>query len=221
MSTNHPTQTIEDYLAAIYVMERDGEAIVPARLARSLGVAPPTVTVTLQRMQRDGWLDRKGEHLTEEGLLAAQAVVRRHMLAEWMLSRYLKMPLGNLHDEAHRLEHAISDEIEKNLVLELENPEQCPHGNPLPGFEESVSRWVPLTRGERGERFTIRRLHENAEDNREVLDFLVRHGVVPGKRVAITDLSAVNETVALDLDGREVVLGFATARHVFGEPETP
>ncbi|MBN8218623.1 MAG: metal-dependent transcriptional regulator [Spirochaetes bacterium] len=214
-----PTETIEDYLAAIYVMERDGEPIVPAKLARILGVAPPTVTVTLQRMQRDHWLSAKGDHLTEEGLLAAQAVVRRHMLAEWMLSRYLKIPLASLHEEAHRLEHAISGEIEKNLALQLENPEQCPHGNPLPGHEESVSGWRPLTASKAGERITIRRLHERAEDNREILDYLVSQGVVPGTSVRVTDVSAVNETVSLLRGNTHVVLGFSTARHVFGEVE--
>lgn len=218
MSSPSPTQTIEDYLATLFVMERDGDPVAPGRLAKLMGVAPPTVTVTLQRMQRDGWLSPDTLALTEAGRSAAQAVVRRHMLVEWMLSKFLKVPLGRLHIEAHRMEHAISPETEMDLAQQLGHPEQCPHGNPLPGRESTVSQWVPLPAFKPGSRILIRRLHEQAEENSDVLQFLVENGVIPGVRATVTDISKVNETVSLLMGPKSVVLGFATARFVYGEP---
>jgi len=135
---NRPTPTIEDYLAILYVMERDGEEVVAARLAESLEVAPPTVTVTLKRMERDGWVavdPGKGIYLTKAGCEAASSVLRRHMLTEWMLARMLKVPWSRLHAEADQMEHSISDEIEDQMRNNLDDPQSCPHGNPLPGYE--------------------------------------------------------------------------------------
>jgi len=130
-----PTPTIEDYLAVMYVMIRDDEKIIAARLAETLEVAPPTVAVTLKRMERDGWIfnrGRKGIFLTDAGLEAAQSVIRRHMLTEWMLARMLNVPWSRIHEEAHKIEHTISDDIEARMQLNLDDPHVCPHGNPLP-----------------------------------------------------------------------------------------
>src|SRR4030066_2485977 len=105
---NRPTPTIEDYLAIMFVMERDGEEIIAARLAESLEVTPPTVTVTLKRMERDGWIEvegRKNIHLTDTGCEAASSVIRRHMLTEGRLARLLKVPWSDVHNEAHTIEH--------------------------------------------------------------------------------------------------------------------
>ena len=142
-----PTPTIEDYLAVMYIMIRDGESIIAARLAESLEVAPPTVTVTLKRMERDGWIinhGRKGITLTDEGMKAAQSVIRRHMLTEWMLARMLNVPWSRIYKEAHNIEHTISDDIEARMSTNLDDPQLCPHGNPLPGYEHITSEWVPL-----------------------------------------------------------------------------
>jgi DtxR family Mn-dependent transcriptional regulator len=125
--------TIQDYLALIYVMERDQEPVVGTRLAELLRVTPPTVTNTLKRMVRDGLLtmDKNGTHLTEAGWRAARTVMTRHMLMEWMMLKTL--PWSKLHSEAHHLEHAISALTESSLLEQLGRPQTCPHGNPLPG----------------------------------------------------------------------------------------
>ncbi len=215
-----PTPTIEDYLAIIYVMERDDHEVVPARLAEAMDVAPPTVTVTLKRMERDGWIATKGgkdARLTGKGGEAARSVIRRHMLTEWTLTRLLKVPWSRVHAEAHALEHSISDVIETQMRTNLDDPELCPHGNPLPGHEKVAADWFPLTQARSGEKVIIRRVHETAEDNPELLEFLETNGILPGARAEVTEILTFNQTLSLQLRKQKVALGFPTARYVFVE----
>ena len=217
---DRPTPTIEDYLAIIYVMERDEGEIVAARLAESLEVAPPTVTVTLKRMERDGWLgtDRgKNIRLTDKGCEAARSVIRRNMLTEWMLARMLKVPWSRVHAEADQIEHSISDELETQLRTNLDDPQLCPHGNPLPGYEYIAANWLPLTGVLPGEKVIIRRIHETAEDNHELLEFLETNGIVPGTTAQLDEILAFNQTLNLQVKKRKVALGFQTARYIYVE----
>ena len=215
-----PTPTIEDYLAIIYVMERDGDEVIAARLAESLEVAPPTVTVTLKRMERDGWVAAdpgKDIRLTDKGCEAARSVIRRHMLTEWMLARMLKVPWSSLHAEADQIEHSISDEIESQMRLNLDDPQLCPHGNPLPGYEYVAADWLPLTGIQPGQRVIIRRIHETAEDNHELMQYLEANGVIPGTHAQVCDVLSFNQTICLQIGKKQVSLGFSTARYIFVE----
>lgn len=217
----HPTQTIQDYLMTMHVMERDQGEIVAARLVEQLRVTPPTVAMTLKRMERDQWISGKsrhgGIHLTEAGRKAAHTVVRRHMLTEWLLLKILKVPFLQIHAEAHHIEHAISDFIEEKLVEVLGDPQTCPHGNPLPGFEAVTSGWPPLIEFTQGNNVLIRRLHEFAEDNQDLLMYLVEKKVMPGSKVTIIDILPFNQTITLNVGGQSVVLGFSAARSLYGE----
>ncbi len=211
--------TIEDYLLMLYILQRDGEAVVGARLAELLCVSPPTVTNTLKRMARDGLIDHdtpQGPQLTEQGWAMATSVMRRHMLAEWMLSHLL--PWSKLHEEAHKLEHAISPEVEAALFENYDSPKMCPHGNPLPGYEEAVSNWLPLTQAAEGQRVIFRRVHEFGEDNPNVLNFLEENGICPGKEIKIQKILPFNQTITVHVGDRDVSLGFAVARYVYTEP---
>ena len=215
-----PTPTIEDYLAIIYVMERDGDEVIAARLAESLEVAPPTVTVTLKRMERDGWVateQGKDIRLTEKGCEAARSVIRRHMLTEWMLARMLKVPWSGLHAEADQIEHSISDEIETQMRLNLDDPQLCPHGNPLPGYEYIAADWLPLTAVQPGEKVIIRRIHETAENNHELMEYLETNGIIPGARAEVCDVLSFNQTLCLQLGEKKVALGFSTAKFIYVE----
>jgi DtxR family Mn-dependent transcriptional regulator len=215
-----PTPTIEDYLAIMFVLEREAEAIIAARLAESLEVAPPTVAVTLKRMERDGWITiegRKHIYLTDSGRDAARSVIRRHMLTEWMLARMLKVPWSRIHEEAHNIEHTISDDIENRLRSSLDDPQLCPHGNPLPGFEHITADWVPLTEFAPGDRVIIRRIHEIAEDDLELLDYLQTNEIIPGRKVTIGETLSFNQTLSLIVEDKKVVLGFITAQFIFAE----
>ena len=211
------SSTIENYLSLLYVLERDKEPVLGVRLAQLLNVTPPTVTNTLKRMARDGLItmDKKGTHLTKAGKQSARTVVRRHMLTEWMMARIL--PWSKLHAEAHHLEHAISSEVEAALFEELEHPQTCPHGNPLPGSEEATSSWIPLAKVLPGQTVIIRRIHELAEYNVELLAFLESKGLVPSAEIIVQEVLPFNETVSVKIHGEVVTLGFATAKGLFVE----
>lgn len=218
---NHrPTHTVEDYLMTMHVMERDYGEIVAARLAEMLGVAPATVTMTFKRMERDNWITGKGRkavHLTETGRKAAHSVTRRHMLTEWLLLKILKVELPLIHGEAHGIEHAISSHLEERLRDVLGDPQVCPHGNPLPGYEHVVSAWKPLTVLTAGDKVVIRRIHEFAEENSDLLNFLIENGVLPGVEVTILDVLPFNQTLTIQVVGKPVTLGFPAARFIFAE----
>ncbi len=209
--------TIEDYLSLLYILERDKEPVVGVHLAQLLSVTPPTVTNTLKRMVRDGLItmDKNGTRLTRVGKRSAQTVLRRHMLTEWMMLRML--PWSKLHQQAHNLEHAISAEVETALFEELGHPQTCPHGNPLPGFEAAVSSWIPLIKTSLNQRLTIKRIHELAEYNLELLAFLEGKGLMPGADVTVREVLPFNQTITVDIPGQVVTLGFAVAHRIFVE----
>jgi DtxR family transcriptional regulator, Mn-dependent transcriptional regulator len=215
------SQTIEDCLSLIYVIERDNEPVVGARLAELLDVTPPTVTNTLKRMVRDGLvtMDENGTHLTKSGLENARLIVRKHMLMEWMMQKML--PWSKLHSEAHNLEHAISEDAENALDHELGHPKTCPHGNPLPGYEDIVKDWIPLTQAAARQKLTLRRIHELAEQNSELMDYLEQKGLFIGKEVTLTEVLPFNHTLTIEIEGTPVTLGFAVARYIFVEPVKP
>jgi DtxR family transcriptional regulator, Mn-dependent transcriptional regulator len=217
---SRPTPTIEDYLAMIYVMERDEGEVIAARLAESLDVSPSTVTMTLKRMERDGWVNSeqgKDICLTDKGCEAARSVIRRHMLTEWMLARMLKIPWSRIHAEADQMEHTISNETEAQMRANLDDPQLCPHGNPLPGFEHVTVDWLPLTAMRPGEKVIIRRIHETAEENHELLEFLEKNGIVPGALAEVISVLSFNQTMDLQVGKQKVALGLPTARYIFVE----
>lgn len=220
MKTKNPTPTIEDYLGIIYTLERDGEAVIGARLAELLEVSPPTVTVTLQRMVRDGWItldDSKKVHLTTEGITASRNVIRRHMLTEWMLAKILDLPWSKIHEEAHKLEHSISREVEKSLMDKLNDPDQCPHGNPMPGNESISDNWLPLSETIVGDHLVIRRIHEFLEDDPDLMLFLEESKIVPGEEVIVAAQQISNKTITLEIQSTKVTLGLDAARHIYIE----
>lgn len=210
--------TIEDYLASIYILERDNEPVQGVRLAELLDVSPPTVTNTLKRMVRDGLIsvdEKKSVHLTSDGLEKAKTVMRRHMLAEWMLSRLVSW--SKVHKEAHLLEHAITEEVENALDENLNQPELCPHGNPFPGHEELVKDWVPLTEMKTGDPVIIRRIHELAEEVPDVLKFLEEKQITPGLTAKVVEIFPYNQTITLQAGEQQIVIGFSLARYIFVE----
>lgn len=216
-----PSSTVEDYLILMYVMERDGEDIIAARLAEALEVTPPTVTTTLKRMERDGWITnvhRQGVQLTESGREAAHSVINRHMLTEWVLMNMLGVAWSKVHEEAHRIEHTISDEIEARMRQHMDDPHICPHGNPMPGYEHLTANWIPLTEMEPGQKGIMRRVHEMAEDRTSLMRFLESNHLLPGEQLEILEKLPFNQTLDLEVKNQKVTLGFTVAKYIYVEP---
>jgi DtxR family Mn-dependent transcriptional regulator len=215
-----PTPTIEDYLGVIYTLDRDGEKVIGARLAELLDVSPPTVTVTLKRMIRDNWISidkSKHIHLTPSGSKAAQSVIRRHMLTEWLLSRVLDIPWSELHAEADKLEHSISKDVEDRLAATFEDPSVCPHGNPMPGQESISSDWQALTSFAKGDTCIIKRIHEWVEDDPEVMNFLEENLILPGNIASIQEVLPFKKTIRIKIIEKLVTIGFDVADRIFAE----
>jgi DtxR family Mn-dependent transcriptional regulator len=215
-----PTPTVEDYLWLIFTLQRDGEEVIGARLAELLEVSAPTVTVTLKRMVRDGWVvldQHKRIVLTLEGKKAAKTVLRRHMLVEWLLVDMLNVPWSRLHEEAHQLEHYISDDIEERLAKQLGNPVLCPHGNPVPGNEKEVEDWINLLDAPLGKDLIIKRIHEHAENRPALMKFFEENQVLPGKQIKVIEKLSFNDTVSLEVESESVVLGTRAAGYIFVE----
>src|SRR5579864_9137395 len=131
-----PHSVEEDYLAAIYNMQMEGELVIGARLADLFKVKAPTVTQTLHRLEKQNLVvmdEHRHPTLTPEGHQAAEALLRRHRLCERFLVDVMGMHWHEVHDEAERLEHGISPAFEARMLAQLDNPTTCPHGNPIPG----------------------------------------------------------------------------------------
>ena len=210
-----PSKTIEDYLQVMHYMTRDGASIIGARLAERIGVAPPTVTATLQRMTRDGLItmdDHKVVHLTEEGREQAESIVRRHALAERLLTEILGLGWSESHEEAHRVEHVISPKVEQRLMMVLGNPMTCPHGNPIPGTGARPSPHAfPLSEVRTGQQVVVERIVEEAEDDLELMNFYERSGLKPRTPLTAVEVSTAAGLITVMRDAERIPLGLAAA----------
>src|SRR5512139_952594 len=131
--------TTEMYLRTIFELQEEGIVPLRARIAERLHQSGPTVSQTVARMERDGLLRVEGDRhleLTETGRGIATRVMRKHRLAECLLVNVIGLPWEDVHIEACRWEHVMSEEVERRLVSLLRNPTTCPHGNPIPGLDE-------------------------------------------------------------------------------------
>ena len=204
------SNTVEDYLLAIYGMRADAEAVINARLAERLHVAPPTVTATLERMVRDGhiWIDDHHQvFLTLSGERAAELLARRHRLIEHWLIRTLGLGWADVHEEADRLEHSVSKELTEHISASLGHPATCPHGLPIPGNypETDVGQIINLGQVEAGEDVRVVRLSETAEDDGELLHYFEDKQLVPGRVMHVTEITPQGHLVVA-LDGATVVI---------------
>ncbi len=177
----HASPATEEYLQAVYTLADEGGQVIGARLAEFLRISPAAVSEMVHRLERDGLLQldgRKEVRLTERGLTAASRVVRRHRLAERMLVDLLGYEWWKTHEEAERIEHAMSQEMEERLVRVLGDPQTCPHGNPMPGKTPRPTR--PLERLAIGEHATVERIPDQFEHEPGFLEYLDTQGVRPG-----------------------------------------
>src|SRR5271167_4036343 len=216
------TVSKEDYLKSILQAESEGEEVISARLADSLKVSPPAVTMALRRLKKDGLVRVQGDglvQLTAAGRKIARKLALRHHLIERMLSELFGMEWWKVHDEAERLEHAVSPDFEAKLLARLGRGGACPHGN-LSEQESPASRrhrgLVLLAQAEAGKNYVVSGIYER---DRHLLEFLEDRGVRPGARVHVAGRN-YDQTLTLATDAGTVALGRSAAEKVWvtGEP---
>ncbi|MCA2208317.1 MULTISPECIES: metal-dependent transcriptional regulator [Nocardia] len=190
--------TTEMYLRTIYDLEEEGVVPLRARIAERLEQSGPTVSQTVARMERDGLLLVAGDRhleLTDKGRSMAVAVMRKHRLAERLLVDIIGLDWQNVHAEACRWEHVMSEEVERRLIEVLNHPTTSPYGNPIPGLdelgladpppvEEKLIRLSDLPNGAL-HAVVVRRLAEHIQTDPEVIGRLREAGVVPDARVTV------------------------------------
>jgi DtxR family Mn-dependent transcriptional regulator len=195
--------TTEMYLRTIYELEEEGVTPLRARIAERLSQSGPTVSQTVARMERDGLLQVESDRhlqLSERGRHRAVSVMRKHRLAERLLHDVIGLEWDQLHVEACRWEHVMSDAVERRIVAMLEGPLVCPHGNPIPGLEDlglpaagaGDAGLATLADSVTADEVTVRieRISELLQPNVELMRQLSDSGVTPGLSVAVSRVPA-------------------------------
>lgn len=212
--TQEVTAVVEEYLEAIYRLQENSGAARTSDIVRMLEVVPGTVTNTVERLEKEGYVTHepyKGVKLTEKGLKIALQVVRRHRLSERLLTDILHVEWDKVHDPACKLEHGIADDIIKPLEMALKNPKTCPHGNPIPtkrgGIAEEKSQSLALL--DKQEQGTIVKI---TDENPDLLHYLNSIGIAPRVQIKVVEKAPFNGPITLKVGGathalsREVAL---------------
>lgn len=201
----------KEYLEAVFELEEEGQLIRQARIGERLGLAPATVSEGIKRLIAEGYVRIEGTRdieLTEEGRLIASTLVRRHRLAERMLVDILGIPWHQCHEQAEDWEKVMTPEVEQSILDRLSGEPTCPHGNPIPGTEGSVS-WQalkPVAEMIAGERATLTRLLEDIELDHDVMLYLEQHRLMPGAALTVVDVGP-DGTRTLQVSDEKVALG--------------
>ena len=220
--------TTEMYLRTIYELIEDGVTPMRARIAEQLGHAGPTVSQTIARMERDGLVVVSGDRhleLTAEGEVIAVRVMRKHRLAELLLTNVVGLELRYVHEEACRWEHVMSDRVERRLLEILDHPRVSPYGNPIPGLAE-LGMGAEIIQNVPGislnqiifdgvSEATLIRIGENPQASLGFLEEAVKAGLVPGAMISVV---ASDDDVLVTTDNGTITISHEAARHVFVSP---
>ena len=210
-----PSATLEEYLEAIYKISLAGD-VRPTLIAEALGVSGPTVTVTLRRLAAAGLAERSsggGVSLTETGRREAVEVIRRHRIAERFLVDVLELPWEAAHEEACRLEHAMSPRVLEALERFLENPEVCPHGHPIPSADGVVASLTGESLGDVDAGATVQVVRV-AEDDDALLSYLGNLGLRPGAAVSVVESAPFAGPLTIEVSGVRTAIARDVARLV-------
>lgn len=217
------SQSIEDYIKAVYELTRHEERASTNALAGYLGVAPASVTGMLQKLADTNpplldYMKHRGVQLTPEGEKVALETIRHHRLLELFLHQILGYEWDEVHEEADRLEHVISEQFEERIAAALGDPNHDPHGDPIPRADLSLpeSPETLLSTLRPGERATVMRVRDTLP---ELLRHLSEQGVVPGAEIRVTDYSEFDGNLHLQVNegGEEIVLGPRVTKQIFVE----
>jgi DtxR family transcriptional regulator, Mn-dependent transcriptional regulator len=211
----HPP--LEEYLEAIHELEEEGTQVIQARLAERVGHSAPAVSEVIRRLKTEGFVtvEDREVHLTEIGRQRAESVVRKHRLAERLLTDIIGLPWEKAHTEACRWEHVISDEVEDRLVELLGHPQTCPHGNPIPGSGPRQGRQqVALSSVKDGARVRLERVTEQVETDPAAMSYLSDAGFIPGADAQVS-AKAPDGTLTIRLGEHTIALGSVLAQKLF------
>ena len=219
MSSDQATVAEEEYLQTIYWLKEANLPITGANIARAMQLSAPTVHEMLGRLEHDGYVKRgddKSLEFTKSGHDHAYAVVRRHRLIERFLTDVLNIPWDDVHEEAERMEHAMSPNIEAGMLAAIGNAKTCPHGHPIePGTR---IEGVPLGDTQEGAKVTVLRFENEAED---LLHLFKREGLEPGRQGVVKTVD--DEHLTVDFDGQTATLTRSVAEtvSVLADPSPP
>jgi DtxR family Mn-dependent transcriptional regulator len=210
----------ENYLKAILEAEAEGRQVIPAMLAHWLEVSAPAVTMALKRLKRDGYVEVREDgivRLTAAGRETAYHTALRHHLIERMLSEVFGMEWYEIHEEAERLEHAVSPAFELKLREKLGEGGACPHGNQVLAESPAQRKQrgeTPLSEAAEGQRYTVTSLHER---DHKLLLFLHDTGIGPGALLRVMKQN-YDQTVSIELDKGSAILGRPAAEAIWLKP---
>jgi DtxR family transcriptional regulator, Mn-dependent transcriptional regulator len=202
LTQEQATVAEEEYLQSMFWLEEAGLPITGANIARAMQLSAPTVHEMIGRLERDGYVGRRADNsldFTADGRQHAQAIVRRHRLIERFLTDVLGVPWDEVHEEAERLEHAMSPVLEERMLAAIGDAKTCPHGHPL--VEGAREQGVLLADVEPGAAVHVLRFENEAE---ELLHYLKRAGLRPGLDGTL-ESSGDDEVVVTSDDGRHLV----------------
>ena len=213
------SDVMEDYLKAIYQLQRGhDDRIKTSEIAEELDVTPPTVTSMLEKLEERALIDREKYHgvtLTDEGETVALEVIRHHRLLEAYLTEHLDYDWSEVHEEADRLEHHISEDFEQRVAAALGEPDVDPHGAPIPGADlepPETPTGKALSEFETGDYVVVR---EVADEDAEILSYLSDHGVEPGVELEIIEVAPFGMVTAQSQKATtSISLPQDVARHV-------
>lgn len=214
------SEAMEDYLKAIFHLEDEGLPVATGTLAERLGVAAPSVTNMLKRLQGVGLVSHspyREVELTPAGRAVALEVVRHHRLIELYLAEFLDVPWDKVHEEAERLEHVISEELESRLAEKLGQPDFDPHGHPIPSYEGTVSEPVTVSLWDvaPGGRVVVARVSDRDPG---LLAYLPTLDLVPGADVQVIEVSPYADVQTIEVGDRRHAIGSALSRAVRVRP---
>src|SRR5215218_8174437 len=198
MSADQATVAEEEYLQTIFWLQEAGLPMTGANVARAMQLSAPTVHEMVGRLERDGYITRGSDRalaFTDHGREYAEGVVRRHRLIERFLTDVLGIPWDDVHEEAERLEHAMSPVLEERMRAAIGDAKTCPHGHPLSPGDRIEG--VPLADVEPGAKVTVLRFENEAED---LLHLFMGEGLAPGKEGQVAEVDG--DQVTVELDGR-------------------
>lgn len=207
----HPA--FEEYCEAIFELHEDDVDVIQARIAERLEVSRPAVSEMIRRMESEGLVSvDRTVLLTDSGKELAEQVVRRHRLAERLLTDILGLSWAEAHQEAGKWEHIISDKVEAAIINLLDDPTTCPHGNPIPGSNYQEPDSVALADLGVGATFKVVRIPEQLEFTPGLLEFLEDAAIQPGHAGTVT-ASSPDGTTTVEIEGRHIGVGsFASTR---------